>query len=143
MHDLLPQILCADVLGHHGRRTVNGVLLRVGLPFDGSVHEFIVDLDGYVRSRHFAFGHFGIDESLGIGVLDADGQHQCAAPSVLCHLAGRVAVAFHERNEAGRSQGRIFHRRAFRTDVRQVMAYTAAPFHQLHLFFVDADDAAV
>lgn len=107
------------------------------------MHEFIVDLDGYVRSRDFAFRHFGIDERFGVRVLDADGQHQCAPPSVLCHLARRVAVSFHERDEAGRSQGRIFHGRAFRADVRQVMAYAAAPFHQLHLFFVDADDAAV
>ena len=76
-------------------------------------------------------------------MLDADGEHQCTAPSVLCHLTGAVGVAFHERDKSCRGQGGVVDRRTFRTDLAHVMSYAAAPFHQLHLLLVDAHDGTV
>ena len=80
-----------------GEELSMGVLLRVGFSFNGSVHEFIVDLDGYVRSRDFAFRHFGIDERFGVRVLDADGQHQCARRPSCATSRVEVAVSFHKK----------------------------------------------
>ena len=76
-------------------------------------------------------------------MLDGDGQHQCPPPSVLCHLAGGVGIAFHERHQPGRGQGRVLDRRAFGADVRQVMSHSATAFHQLHLFLVNADNGTI
>ena len=76
-------------------------------------------------------------------MLDADGQHQCAAPSVLRHLTGAVGVAFHERDKSCRGQGGVVDRRTFRADLAHVMSYSAAPFHQLHLLLVDVQDCTV
>ncbi len=76
-------------------------------------------------------------------MLDAHREHQRAAPSVLCHFAGRIAVTLHERHESCGGQGGILHRASLWADVGQVVAHASPAFHQLHLFFVDFDDAAV
>ena len=76
-------------------------------------------------------------------MLNAHCEHQRSAATVLCNLAGRVAVSFHEGHQPRRSQGRIFHRGSLGTDVRQVMAYTTTALHQLNLLLVNLDDATI
>ena len=122
---------------------VDGVLLRVRLACQGGLHEAVVYLDRHVGPGHLAAFHLGVDEGFGVGVLDAHGEHEGAAPPVLRHFAGGVGVAFHERHEPGGGEGRVLHGRAFGADVRQVVPYAAAPLHELHLFLVHLDDGPV
>ncbi len=76
-------------------------------------------------------------------MLDAHREHERTAAPVLSNLAGAVAVAFHEGYKSCRGQSRVLHRRAFRANVRQVMAHTTTSFHELNLLFVDLQDAPV
>ena len=76
-------------------------------------------------------------------MLDGDGEHQRSSAAVLGHLAGRIGVALHKRHHAGRSQRAVQHRSAGGTQMRQVVAHSAATLHQLHLLLVDHQDAAV
>ena len=39
---------------------------------------------------HLALQHLGVDEGFGVGMLDADAEHQCASTTVLGHLAGEL-----------------------------------------------------
>ena len=76
-------------------------------------------------------------------MLDADGEHQGAAATVLRHLTGGVAVTLHERHHAGGSKGRVVDGTAFRTQLTEVMSNAATPFHELHLLLVNLHDGAV
>ena len=76
-------------------------------------------------------------------MLDADTQHQRAAAAALRHLARGVAVALHERHDAGRRQGAVLHGAATGAYVAQVVPHAAATLHQLHLLLVNLHDAAV
>ncbi len=122
---------------------VDGELLGIGASLGCGTHEVVVDLDRYVCARNLAGFHLGVNKFLGIGMLDGHCHHQCAAASVLGHLACGVGVALHERHETGGGQRRVLDRRALGADVRQVVAHTAATLHELHLLLVDQDDAAI
>ena len=143
VYDFLPERLGVRFLLHDGLVAVDGELLVVGKALRGAAHELVVDFNAHVGPRDFSLLHLGIDEVLGLGVTDADGEHQCAAAAVLGHFAGRVAVAFHEGHDAGGGQGRVFHGRTFRTDAREVVSHTAAALHELHLLLVELEDGTV
>ena len=115
----------------------------VALAGDGGAHEIVVNLDGDVGARHLARVDLGVDEALGVGMLDGEREHQRAAAAVLRHLARRVRIALHEGHDTRRGERRVEHRAARGTDVREVVAHAAAPLHELHLLLVDAEDAAV
>ena len=100
-------------------------------------------LDRDVGARHLPLCHLGINESLGIGVLNGHAQHQRTAASVLRHLAGGIGITLHERHQSRRGQGRVLHGRTFRADVRQVMPHASAALHQLHLLLVHLEDGTV
>ena len=102
-----------------------------------------MNLHRYVGSRHTTLDHLGIDERLGVGVLNRYRKHQGTATAVLCHLAGRVGVTLHKGHQTRRGEGRVLDGRTFGADVRQVVTHATATFHQLHLLFVDFDNAAV
>ena len=99
MNDFLPKRLCVGVFGEGWVFAVDGELLVIGFSLHGAVHEFVVNFHADVGAGDFSFHHFGVDEVLSLRVFDADGEHQCSASSVLCHLACGVAVAFHEGND--------------------------------------------
>ena len=71
MYNLLPQSLGINLLGELGIVAVNRELLHVRLVLNGTAHKLVVNLHRYVGSSHLALGHLGIDECLGIGMLDA------------------------------------------------------------------------
>ena len=101
VHNLFPECLRIDLLRHLGIGRVDGELLYVGLAGGGSFHKVVVNLHRYVGTGYPAFDHLGVDERLGVGVLDRYRQHQRAPAAVLCHLAGRVGVTLHERHQTG------------------------------------------
>ena len=97
--NLLPQLLGGDFLLPLGGVAVDGKLLHVWFVIDGSLHELVVNLHGDVGTRHLPLGHLGVDESLGVGVLDADAQHQCATATVLGNLACTITITLHKRHQ--------------------------------------------
>ena len=141
MDDLLPEFPGVDVLLVFGIVRLDRELLVVFLPGEGRTHEIVVDLDRDVGARHLARVDLGVDEPLGVGVLDRE--HQRTAAAVLRHLARRVRVTLHEGHDARRRECRVEHRAARGADVRKVVAHAAAAFHQLDLLLVHAEDAAV
>ena len=141
--DFVPQCARVDVFLVHRLVGIDRELLVVFFAVDYGVHEFVVDLDRNVRSGYFAGFDFGVDEVFCVRVFYRQRQHQRAAPSVLRHFARRVRISLHERHDPRRGQRAVQHRAAGGPDVRQVVPDASAAFHQLHLFFVDADDAAV
>ncbi len=143
MDDFLPEFLRIDVLLVSGIVRLDRELLVVFLSCERRAHELVIDLDRDVGAGDLARVDLGVDEPLGIGVLDRQRQHQRAAASVLRHLARGVRITFHEGHDARRRQRRVQHRAARGTDVREVMPHAAAPLHQLHLLLVHAEDAAV
>ena len=76
-------------------------------------------------------------------MLDRQREHQRSAAAVLRHLARRVGIALHERNDTRGGEGRVQHGAARGTDVREVVPHAAAALHQLHLLLVHAENAAV
>ena len=76
-------------------------------------------------------------------MFDGNGQHQCATATVLCHLTGRVGVALHERHQSCRGKCRVLHRRALRTNVREVVSHATTAFHQLHLLLIYLEDSTI
>ncbi len=141
--DLVPQRTGVDLLRVERVLRVDREGLHVLLVVEDGVHEGVVYLDGYVGARHLARLHLGVDEVLRIGVFDREREHQCAAPAVLRHLAGGVGVAFHEGHDAGCREGAVEDGTSGRPDVREVVSDSAPALHELYLFLVDADDAAV
>ena len=141
--DLFPEFFGVDVLFVLGGVRLDRELLVVFLAGERRTHELVVDLDRDVGARHLARIDLGVDEPLGVGVLDRQRQHQRAAPAVLRHLARGVRIALHEGHDTRRGQRRVEHRAARGTDVREVVPHAAAPLHQLHLLLVHAEDAAV
>ena len=141
--NLLPQLAGVDILLVERRGRINRELLVVGLALDGGTHELVVDFDGDVGARHLARVDLGVDEALGVGVLDGERQHQRTTAAVLRHLARRVGVALHEGDDTRRGERRVENRAARGTDVREVVTHAAATLHELHLLLVDAEDAAV
>ena len=99
MHDFLPQRLGRNFLLHLWIIAFDGELLHVWLVVYGRLHKAIVDFYRHVRARNLTFGHFRIDKGLAVGMLNANRQHQRATPSVLRHLACRVAITFHKRHK--------------------------------------------
>ncbi len=141
--DLGPQLLRVDLLLVERVLRRDGELLAVGSARERRTHELVVDLDRDVGARHLARVDLGVDEALGVGVLDREREHQRAATAVLRHLARGVGVALHEGDDARRREGRVEHGAVGRAQVREVVAHAAAPLHELHLLLVDAEDAAV
>ena len=143
MHDFLPQRLGRNFLHHLRIFAFDGELLHVWLVVYGRLHKAIVYFYRHVRARNLTFGHFRIDKGLAVGMLNANRQHQRAAPSVLRHLACRVAITFHKRHKTRRCKRRIVYGRTLGTYVREVVPHSTAAFHQLHLFFIDAQDGSI
>ncbi len=141
--DLLPQLPGVDPLLVERLRGADGELLEVAPARQRGTHELVVHLDRDVGARHLARIDLGVDEALGVGVLDREREHQGAAAAVLRHLARRVGVALHEGHDARGGKGRVEHGAARGADVRQVVAHAAAALHELHLLLVHAEDAAV
>ena len=141
--DFVPEGAGVDFLGEGWCGGVDGILLHEGLAAAHALHELVGNLNGDIGTGDLALFEFGIDELLGIGVLDIDREHEGSAATALCHLAGGVAVAFHEGDDAGGGEGAILDRAAGGTDMGEVVADAAAAFHELHLLLVDLHNAAV
>ena len=121
----------------------HGELLHILTIGSGGLHEGVVNLHAYIGTRHFAFGHLGIDESLCIRMLDAYRKHQRTTATVLGHLARTITITLHKGNQSRGSQRRIVHRTSFRTDMTQVMPYSTAALHQLHLLLIDTHHGTI
>ena len=141
--DLLPKFLRIDVLLVFRVVRVDRELLVVLLAGQGRTHEFIVDLDRDIGTGHLARIDLGVDEALGIRMLDRQRKHQRTAATVLGHLTRGVRVTLHEGDDTRRSECRVEHRAARRADVREVMPHTATSLHELHLLLVHAENAAI
>ena len=141
--DFIPEFLGVDVLLVFGMVRLDRELLVVLLARDRGAHEFVVDLDRDVGARDLARIDLGVDETLGVGMLDRQREHQRSAAAVLRHLARRVGIALHERNDTRGGEGRVQHGAARGPDVRKVVPHAAAALHQLHLLLVHAENAAV
>ena len=127
--DLVPQGAGIHHFGVFRVGRVDGVLLRERLAFLDALHELVGEAHRDVGVGDAPLGHLGIDESLRVGVLDADGHHQGPSTAVLGHLFRRIREAFHERHYAGRGQGAVLHRTARGTEMRQVVTHAATTFH--------------
>ena len=143
VHYLLPQRLGRNLLAHHRILTIDGELLHIRLVLRSTAHELVVNLHAHVSARHLALSHLCIDKGFCVGVLDADRQHQGSTTSVLGHLARTITIPLHKGHQSRRRQRRVVHRLALGTYVTQVVAHAAAPFHQLHLFLVNAQHATI
>ena len=143
MHDFVPQVLGLDALLHHDVVTLDGETLIIVQVVDGGIHEFVIHAHRHVGAGHLAFGHLGVDESLAVWMLDADGEHQCPAATVLGNLARGVAVSLHERHNTRTGKRGIVDRCSFGTDVGEVMAHTTPSFHQLHLLLINAHNGSI
>src|SRR5690554_3071703 len=143
MDYFLPYPLGVYLIGILGLFTVNWILLLIYLVTLDRTHEFIVDADRDIGSSNLTLRHLGIDKTLRIRMLDGYREHQSATSPVLCHFTGRIGITFHKRHQTGRGQSRVFHRRAFWSDMGKVMADTASSFHQLNLFLIDLHDPPV
>ena len=143
MYNLLPQSRSVDFLLHFRVCRVNRELLHIRTVLYGCPHKLIVYLHRHIGSGHLPLGHLGVNERFRVGMFDRHRHHQRPAASVLSHLAGRVGVTLHKRNQTRRSQRRVLYRRTFRTDVGKVVPYPAPAFHQLHLLFVDTDNGTI
>ena len=141
--NLVPQGAGVDLFGIGGVGRVDGVLLHEGLALHGALHELVGNLHADVGAGNLALLQLGVDELLGVGMLDADAEHQGSAAATLGHLAGGVAVAHHEGHDAGGGEGGVLHGAAAGAYVAQVVAHAAATLHQLHLLLVNLHDAAV
>ena len=141
--NLLPKLLGLDFLLIFGLLGTNGELLRIFLVGNGGTHEVVVNLNRDVGTGHLARIHLGINETLGIGVLNRERKHQRTATAILCHLARRVRVTLHEGNDTGRGEGRVQNGATRGADVREVVTHTAATLHELHLLLVHAEDTAI
>ena len=76
-------------------------------------------------------------------MLDAHGKHQSPPSPILCHLAGGIAVALHERDESRAGERGVVDGRAFRPEVREVVPHPTPAFHELHLLLIDEHHAAI
>ena len=76
-------------------------------------------------------------------MLDTYGKHQRTATAILCHLARTIAETLHEGYQTRRGQSRVLHGRTLRTNLRKVVAHTAATLHELHLLFVFLHDGTI
>ena len=76
-------------------------------------------------------------------MFNTDGKHQGSTTTTLCHLAGSVGVAHHERHDARRGEGTVLHGAATGTDMAKIMTHAATTFHQLHLLLVNLHNPAV
>ncbi len=91
MDDFVPKCAGVDFFAaHYGAFVlcIDGIMLAVGNTGFGRVHEFVVDSDRNIGSRHFALGHLGVDESFRIRMFYGYGHHQGTASAVLGHFAG-------------------------------------------------------
>ena len=115
--DFIPEFLGVDVLLVFGMVRLDRELLVVLLACDRCAHEFVIDLDRDVGARDLARIDLGVDETLGVGMLDRQREHQRSAAAVLRHFARRVGIALHERNDTRGGEGRVQHGAARGTDV--------------------------
>ena len=143
VHNLLPKVLGRDLLPHLGILRIHRELLGIGSSFRSCAHKLVIHLHAHVGSGDLSLGHLCIDERLAVGMLDTHREHEGAATAVLSHLAGRVAIAFHEGYQPRRRQRRVIHGASGRTDVGQIVPHAAATLHQLHLFLIDLHDGAI
>ena len=143
MYDFFPQRLGRNFFLHLRVVAFDGELLHIRLIVYGCLHKVVVYFHRHVRARNLTFGHFRVDKGLAVGMLNANRQHQRTTPSVLCHLARRIAVTFHKRHKPRRRKRGIINGRTLGTYVRKVVPHSTAAFHQLHLFFVDAHDSPI
>ena len=141
--NLVPQRLCIYVLFVKRFFGVDRELLAVGFAFQCAAHKLVVDLDRDVCARNLTQVGLSVDKTLSVGVFDREREHQCATATVLSHLAGRVRVALHKRNNTGRGQCAVQYGATRGTQVREVVAHATATFHQLYLLLVDTDNTAI
>ena len=141
--NLVPQLAGINLLTHQRIGRVDRVLLHKRLAVAHTPHKLIRNLHAHIGTRNLALLQLGVDKLLGIGVLDADAQHQRTATAALCHLAGGVAVALHKGDDTCGGKGAVLHRAAGGTYMGQVVSHTAAAFHQLHLLLVHLHDPAI
>ena len=143
VNDFLPKRFGINRLIENRVVATDGELLLIRSFSLNGTHKLIVDFYRHIGSGNFSLFHLGINESLGIGMLDTYRKHQGAASAILSHLTGRIAVTLHKRNQSGRSQRRILHRRTLRTNVGEVVTHASATLHQLHLLFIDFHNGTV
>ncbi|OAV74948.1 hypothetical protein Barb7_01486 [Bacteroidales bacterium Barb7] len=143
MDNLPPKSGSVNLLYLSRRIRINGILLCIGRTVDNRIHKLIINLDGHICPRHLSLRHLRINKRFRIGMLHGHTQHQSPAPPVLRHLARGIGITLHERNQPCGSKCRVLHRRPFGTDMGKVVPHTAAPLHQLHLLFVNADNGTV
>ena len=143
VHDFLPESLGGDFLFHLRMVSCYGELLHVGLVLRSTAHELVVYLHADIGTGHLALRHLGVDKRLSLRMLNAHAEHERTASAVLCHLARTITISLHEGHESRRGQRRVVHRLSLRTDMAQVVPYSTATLHQLHLLLVDAQDGAV
>ena len=110
VNNFSPQSLGGNFPLHQRLITVHGELLYIRFVTGGSLHESVVYLNRNVSPGDLSLGHLGINKRFAVGMLDAHTQHQRATTAILCHLAGGVAVTFHERNQASAGECRVVYR---------------------------------
>ena len=122
---------------------MNRVILFVIYTCLHGFHKFVFNFNRYVGPGNFALFQFCIDKAFRVGVFDGNRKHKRSAATVLGHFAGRVGIAFHKRNDSGRGKRRIFYRRTFWPDVRQIVPHTSAAFHKLNLLLVNFHNSTI
>jgi len=105
VNDFSPKFRSADLVAVQHFIAGNGIALKIGFPVLHSLHEIVMQLDRHIGAGYLALFQFGVDKFFGVGMLDGYREHQCTPPSVLRHLACRVGITLHERNDPRGRQG--------------------------------------
>ena len=88
VNNLIPQFYRTDLF--HVLRLVRiyRVFLNIITLLDNRFHELVVNFHRNISSGYFPLGHFRVNETLRIRVIDGNAQHQRSPTTVLCHLPG-------------------------------------------------------
>ena len=143
INNLIPQLYRTNLFHVFRFVRIYRIFLNIITFFDNRIHELIINFHRNISSGYFPLGHFRINETFWIRVIDGNTQHQRPPTTILRHLPGRIRITLHERNNSSRSQSRVFHWRPFRTNMGQVMSYSTSSFHQLHLLLINLHYPAI
>lgn len=139
----IPQLACAHLTVVFRVGIVERPMMReFGVQLH-SLHKFVRNTHGYVGSGHFLKVLFDRYKILDIWMRHIHSKHQGSAASVLRHLTCGVGKTLHERNGPGRSAGRVRYHRIFRTQTRNVHAYSATALKQLYELFIGVAYTAI
>ena len=117
INNLIPQFYRANLFHVFRFVRIYRIFLNIITFFDNRIHELIINFHRNISSGYFPLGHFRVNETFRIRVIDRNTQHQGSPTTILRYLPGWVWITLHERNNSSGCQGRILNWRPFRTNM--------------------------